>query len=291
MDFPTLNAIRTGDAAKVGNKAAQLGELCHLGLLVPEGFVLPTKCFKRYRLESELPFKNSSIGENLHELNSHGEMAQQILSRFDEEGLDVVSVRSSSTFEDSFKNSFAGLFATTLGVKRADLFEAIVHCWESVDRLEVINYCHERQLNPRQIEMAVIVQRQINARISGVCFTRNPVSGNSSESYIETVLGLGEGLVGGSITPSSYFYDRVQRTVRKKDVRSQKEAILLHGQGVRRVTLDNELAHAAEIPDEMVRKISDDCARIEEHFGSAQDVEFCVQGETIYYLQARAITS
>ena len=52
-------------------------------------------------------------------------------------------------------------------------------------------------------EMRVIVQRQLDSNISGVCFTKHP--NYLKNTVIEACYGQGETLVDGSITPDMYI--------------------------------------------------------------------------------------
>src|SRR5882762_554150 len=54
--------------------------------------------------------------------------------------------------------------------------------------------------------MAVVVQQMIDADVSGVAFTANPLTGATDESVIDASWGLGEAVVSGAVTPDHWVF-------------------------------------------------------------------------------------
>ena len=61
--------------------------------------------------------------------------------------------------------------------------------------------------------MSVAVQFMVDARVAGVMFTLNPVSGDPSSIAIDASYGLGTTVVGGEVTPDSFLVSKVTREV------------------------------------------------------------------------------
>jgi rifampicin phosphotransferase len=253
-----LRELVRGDAERVGTKAANLGELSRLGLLVPDGFVIDPRAASA--------FENQETKEGLD-----AETNRLILEAFHALRTDRVAVRSSANVEDSDASSFAGVFETILNVDVDGLINAVIRCWSSSTAPRVLAYCDARGVLPIEIRVAVIVQAMVNADAAGVCFTSDPVTGDETRPYVEVVSGLGDALVAGRAVPDAYSFDI----------------------GAGRVTTielgRNGAAGAVDMA--MIGQIVSDCCRIRAHFGRPQDVEFAVERDNIHYLQARPISS
>jgi pyruvate, water dikinase len=98
----------------------------------------------------------------------------------------VVAVRSSATAEDSEGASFAGEYETYVGVSGLGEVERHVRrCWASAFSARALLYAWKNGLSPRHVEMAVVVQKAVNAKAAGVMFTISPRTGDQSRIFIE----------------------------------------------------------------------------------------------------------
>jgi phosphohistidine swiveling domain-containing protein len=175
-------------------------------------------------------------------------------------GVGPWAVRSSGTAEDSRQVSFAGQFETVLGVEADGLADAVLRCSRSglTDRVKA--YAGDRGPG----SMAILIQPMIAAEAAGVAFTTDPVTGRH-RTVIEAVEGLGEGLVSGAATPERWTVE---------------EDGSIQGPSGSTV-LDAERARA----------IGDLARRVEEHLGRPQDIEWAIEGGSLWLLQARPITT
>lgn len=103
-----------------------------------------------------------------------GANEQALLQKCADLGFDNMAVRSSAGCEDSAQASFAGMFMSKIGVRPSGLLDAVEAVRRSVHSDRVAEYCRVIGLDAGLIRMAVIVQRLVNTRVSGVCFTRMP---------------------------------------------------------------------------------------------------------------------
>jgi len=117
----------------------------------------------------------------------------------------LFAVRSSAIHEDMEDNAFAGAYTTFLNVGRDDLQARIKDCILAQDTPAVKTYLQHNATSTLQMSMAVLVQPQIVARSSGVCFTSAPLSPWHVNIEIESGLA---GATGGKTTPSQYYLDR-----------------------------------------------------------------------------------
>lgn len=116
------------------------------------------------------------------------------------------AVRSSADVEDGHVHSFAGQFLTVLDVEGVDeVLEAMRTVAASVGRAEVVAYANGIGVDPVGLRMAVIVQEMVRPVVSGVAFSKNPVTG-LDEVVIEAVEGSGEQIVQEGRTPDRWVY-------------------------------------------------------------------------------------
>jgi phosphohistidine swiveling domain-containing protein len=162
-----------------------------------------------------------------------------------------LAVRSAASGEDGIASSFAGQFRTLLNLRSlSEVEQAVRECHDSMCAESVAEYCRHNGIDPSGLQMNVIVQRMIEPELAGVIFTVNPVTG-AEEVVIEACEGLGDALLAGHRAPLASDHPLLQK------YRPEIEAV---------------------------------ARRIERYFGAPQDVEFAVERETLYVLQARPIT-
>ena len=112
----------------------------------------------------------------------------------------LYAVRSSATSEDGDDKSFAGMFLTKLNVEPQDVRDAILEVRASASNNRVQSYDNEDQ------KVDVIVMEMVDARISGVLFSVNPVDG-SNEMIVEYQDGVG-GVVDGNGESTMETWDK-----------------------------------------------------------------------------------
>jgi phosphohistidine swiveling domain-containing protein len=272
---------RAADPAVVGGKAANLARLSRIGQRVPPFFVVTTAAMRTGGGRD----RSSSDVQNQIE-RAHREM-------FADDPR--VAVRSSAIGEDASGESFAGIHESFLHVKgtRA-VWEAVQRVWESAFTERALSYRASRNLPTDNIEIAVVVQRMIDARVSGVVFTADPTTGDVHRVVISSLFGLGEGLVSGGLDADLFTIDKrtaaVERTIAAKQERFVLDSA--HGQGVKREVLPESLGEQPSLTDDEVRAIARESRRIEEVYGTPQDIEFAIDDAgVLWMLQTRPITT
>jgi pyruvate,water dikinase len=205
-----------------------------------------------------------------------------------------VAVRSSATAEDTAEASFAGMNETFLNVRGADaVVEAVRRCWSSLFGGRTVFYRAKRGFSQAEMDIAVVVQRQILSTRAGVMFTIDPASGDTDRLVIEGSFGLGEAVVSGSVSPDRYVVEKdslaiVAREVKRKELVIEPDA---DGGTVTRELAGDE-ALASVLSDDEVRRVADLGRRIEAHYGSPQDTEWCFDDDgEAWMLQSRPVTS
>jgi pyruvate,water dikinase len=192
---------------------------------------------------------------------------QQWLSRLPDNIL--LAVRSSGIDEDAAGHSFAGIHQTVLNVSPGNVAEAVQSCWDSVASVQALVYRRAQGLDTKAPKTAVLIQLMIQSVVSGVAFTVNPVTGSNDELLINSAFGLGESIVGGTVDPDQF-------NVRKRDGR----------------ILSFRLAgNAASLTEVQLAELTRLLLKIESHFETAQDVEWCHDGRQFWIVQSRPVTT
>ncbi len=240
------------------------------GFPVPNGFVLTTKTFW---------------------LNSH-ERDDEVLHAFDQLDCKFVAVRSSGTKEDGIDDSFAGQFDTYLFVTKEKLIEQIIECHDSINSERIISYCESKNINRKDIKVAVVVQKMINSDVAWVCFTINPVSGETDEVMIEAGYGVWEAVVSGMITPDNYIIDKITGTIQKTISEQTKKLVLdIEQWWTKEEQIESTIMSSQKLSDNHILELAEYAKNIENHYGKPMDTEWAVEDGKLYILQARPVTT
>ncbi len=312
----SLAELRGADEPRFGGKSTALGELIAGGIPVPPGFAVSTDAFSAFLAGAALEAgiaralaaaapddvhavraASATIEEAIRAAPMPEALSAEISRRYAELGQPepAVAVRSSACGEDSIDATFAGQQETYLWVRGAErVIEAVRDCWASLYSPEAIAY-RARMADPGEAaKMGVAVQLMVDAAVSGVMFTCNPVSGDRSVVAINASWGLGSAVVGGEVTPDEYLVSKVTREVVRRAVNRKQ---IEHrpdkgGSGTVSVAVSDERADAACLDDERLRALADVARTVERQFASLQDIEWALDGSgEIFVLQSRPVTA
>jgi len=225
----------------VGGKGSSLCKMYNAGLSIPNGFVILSTAFENNKLKAEA---RSNIEKCLEALPDS-----------------TFAVRSSAISEDSEKTSFAGEFESVLNVKRADVFSAIETVASSAESERVNEYSKVHGINNCH-KIAVVVQSMINAKMAGVLFSADPITGSHVNMVGNFVFGAGEQLVSGDKNAYTFSISRLGGKYQGD------KAFATYGKAMYKAAL-----------------------RAEEIFGCKLDIEWVVEGGRLYIVQARPITT
>jgi pyruvate,water dikinase len=317
-----LSALQSEHRASFGGKSAALGELIAAAIPVPPGFALSTDAFRAFvagagldgliaaELSRATPedvdsFGGASraIGEAMRSAPMPDDVREELTRRYDELATETgvaeppVAVRSSALGEDSQDATFAGQQETYLWVRGAEhVCDAVRDCWVSLYSPPAIAY--RARLGQDDHAMGVTVQLMVDAEISGVMFTCNPVSGDPSMVALNASWGLGLAVVGGEVTPDDYLVSKVtgevvRQSVHAKDVEYVPDA---GGRGAVRVDVPVERRELACLDQPALEALVDVGRRIERHFGTHQDVEWAIARgwelpDGLFVVQSRPVTA
>ncbi|MCB9139978.1 MAG: phosphoenolpyruvate synthase [Caldilineaceae bacterium] len=311
----TVLAFQAIDNTKrdlVGGKGANLGELSRIeGIRVPDGFCVSTDAFKAVVAAtpslSELLQRLSALSvedrRQIDELSAAlrgaieaGPIPQairaEIIAHLARLGArDAYAVRSSATAEDLPAASFAGQYDTYLNVLGEDaILTHISKCWASLFSARAVIYRLQNDIDPRQVLPAVVVQKMADPQAAGVLFTADPVTSNRTVSSIDAGFGLGEALVSGLVNADVYKV-RDGKVIDRR-IAAKKLAIdAAEAGGTETREIEPAQQNRPALTDEQILRLAGIGRRIEAHFGSPQDIEWCLVDAEFYVVQSRPITT
>ncbi len=226
-DVRSLSDVRMADAADVGGKAANLGELLAADVRVPDGVVVTVKGI-------ELPpdDRNRQIGAAVASL-----------------GDGPFAVRSSGVAEDGAERSYAGMFDTVLGVGPDDVYAATERVLASGRAARVAGYASGDG------RMAVVIQRMVAPVAAGVALTADPIGGDRRTCVVTAVRGSGDRLVSGESTGDEWAIRDGEATSRRN-----AESAIDRGQALQVASEAGRIAAARGAPQDVEWAIDADGA-------------------------------
>ncbi|WP_229244112.1 phosphoenolpyruvate synthase [Emticicia sp. CRIBPO] len=307
-----FNEIDRSKLMLAGGKGVNLGELSGIaGLHVPEGFCVTTGAYEKITagnpefkhllntLKDLRPEERSAVSETgaaIRAIIENTVIPEEIK---DEIGVylnisgekEAFAVRSSATAEDLPGASFAGQQDTYLNIiGKKSILEHISRCWASLFTDRAIIYRMQNGFDHRQVYLAVVVQKMVFPQASGILFTADPVTSNRKLLSIDAGFGLGEALVSGLVSPDGY---KVQEgKIVDKTIAAKKLAIYGRKEGgtvTREISPDRQRIQV--LSDPQILELARLGRQIEAHFGSPQDIEWCLADDTFYIVQSRPVTT
>jgi len=312
-----FSELSTADVPYAGGKGANLGQLTRAGLPVPPGFVVGAPAYAAFRHQTGLAERLDAVlakldvedtaalqaaADEARRAVSESEMPmwleQAIGAAYDhlaEHEADVpVAVRSSATAEDTASASFAGMNETFLNVRGKEaVIDAVKRCWQSLFGARTIYYRGQRGFSQSDMDIAVVVQRQIPSTRAGVMFTIDPATGERDHLVIEGSFGLGESVVSGQVSPDRYVVEKSNASILVRSVRPKELTIEAAPEGgtVTRILGDKD-GRRPVLSDDEVLRLAELGVAIEREYGAPQDTEWAFDPEgRIWMLQSRPITT
>ena len=306
-----LDEITKKDFSDVGGKGANLGEMINSGLPVPGGFVLLTASYRQFIKANRLEQNIDNLLDNVDEQDLQGleeaaakiqalfqeavipeEILDGITSAYESIGKSAVAVRSSATAEDLPGTSFAGQYNTYLNVRgNEELYDTIKKCWASLWNYRALSYRVKQNINNSGLAHGVVIQKMVDAEKSGILFTANPVNGRRDQMLLNSSWGLGEAIVGGEVTPDQWIMDKGKNDILEERFAKKEVMTIRQDKGIEFVTVPAEMEKQVTLNRDEVLSLLDLGHKVEQYFGSPQDIEWAYQDGEFFLVQTRPITS
>jgi pyruvate, water dikinase len=304
-------------ADQVGSKMANLGEvMARLQLPVPKGFVISSLAYQRFfehnDLQSEIDRRLQTseveqldqlykLSADIQQLIIRGavppDLEQAILGAYGEleaqAGGEVkVSMRSSALGEDLAGASFAGQYRSELNVSADDIIEAYREIVASKYSLQAIAYRLNRGILDEDIAMCVGCMVMVNAMAGGVTYSRNPLNIRDDSILINSVWGLPKSVVDGSVAADLFVVSREEpMRIVQRDIKTKAQQFVCYPEeGVCRLDVTGEKSNDPSLSDNQVLELAGIALRLEEHYGSPQDIEWAIdRNGLVFVLQCRPL--
>jgi pyruvate,water dikinase len=203
----------------------------------------------------------------------------------------MFAVRSSCNVEDGKKLSYAGLFDTYLYVHKDKINEFIDKCFNSIYNERVSDYMKKNGIKEKLV-LKVIIQKMIDSEVSGVLFSKNPLT-QEKEFYIECGYGIGEGVVSGEVTP-----DIIRADFKTTKIIDYKPGFQVYKYGATSFSSGMEKKLVLELNQskkkldpKKIKTLLHTVRKINKIFPYNLDVEFGVFKNKVYILQVRPMTT
>ena len=303
----------------VGGKGANLGELTRInGIHVPDGFCVSAEAFNR--IIEETPSMNKLLDQlsllKVEDRDKIGALSGEIrrviegipiskdtaeeiavyLRKFGEEN--AFAVRSSATAEDLPTASFAGQQDTYLNIIGTEaILKHISKCWASLFTDRAIIYRIQNGFDHRKVQLAVVVQKMVFPQAAGILFTADPVTSNRKVVSIDASFGLGEAMVSGLVNADNYKVSNGKVIDKKIPIKKLAIYAVKKG-GTNQQTIEPTQQNKQVLTDEQILQLERIGRKIEAHFVTPQDIEWCLAddtrlpaGQAFYIVQSRPITT
>jgi len=310
-----FNEVTKKDIPLVGGKGANLGEMTKANIPVPPGFIVTADAYYDFLQRSKIANKICELLKPLDVNDSKQlqqvatevkqimlnatmppELAKKIQDAYIKMGRGLVAVRSSATAEDLPTASFAGQQTTFLNVQgEEEVVAAVQECWASLFRPRAIFYRHQQGFDHFKVGIAVPVQKMVQSQASGVMFTLEPVTSDTSKIAIEAGYGLGEAIVSGSVTPDLYIISKEEVKIISKKIGKQEWQIIRNPAGGEETNIKVPLKPSEQaeqkLTDDEIISLAEMGKRIEDWYQFPQDIEWAKKGNEIFIVQTRPVTT
>jgi pyruvate,water dikinase len=308
-----FDQIRMRDLPLVGGKNASLGELTGIGIPVPPGFALSVLFYREFlnvnglreHIRDQLTGLDindverlQSVGSNIRSRILASDFPQDLMETVRQGylalagGADLpVAVRSSSTAEDLADASFAGQQDTYLNVMGEDeVLDCAKKCIASLFTDRAISYRAKRGFDHMDVGLSVGIQKMVNSDAAGVIFTIDPDSGNENVMVIDSSWGLGESVVSGRVIPDKFFIYKKNGEIVGRRLGQKEVYAKYHSTGTVFVNTPPERRAQFSLTKEQVKALVEYARTIEDHYRKRMDIEWAMEENNIYILQARPET-
>jgi len=308
-----FDKIRSSDIKVVGGKNANIGEMTSFGLPVPFGFAITTNAYEYFMkankidkfVENEIKNLNTSnriqlttVGKKIRTSILNTEMPfnleNEILNAYEKlkqrtgEKLSV-AVRSSATAEDLATASFAGQMESFLNVTKQDLIHKVKHCFASLFTDRVISYRADKKIYGN-VRVSVGVQKMVNSDVSGVMFTIDPNNGFEKFIVINASYGLGDYIVQGVVNPDEFTVFKPTLGIVEQKLGDKKIMETYGKYGVRKQAVNKKEQTKFCLNEKQIKELAQVGLQIEKHYKRPMDVEFAIERNKLYVVQARPET-
>lgn len=318
-----LKDITRHDLSKVGNKAVELSDLMRKNIPIPPGFVVSSFAFRNFLERNSIgkkmlgKIKNLSAEDknSIEEVSSSiqnlilgssidGITRDDILEAYDnlninaelfkeinKEALSIIRAGKEFPFvllRASFIENLSSSDVNLFNIKgNSNLIEHIKKCWARSFTSETISKVIEDNIDFENILISIIVQKQVQSNKSGT------ISSAENEFLLEAGLGLSEPIMTSRINPDLYKVEKNKLEIIDKKINKQEFYNMLDvnlGKIIQR-SLSEINKNSQKLSDYEIIKLAEISKKVEEVYNEPRDIEFAVEGASIFVIQTKPLGS
>jgi pyruvate,water dikinase len=203
-----------------------------------------------------------------------------------------VAMRSSALGEDMEGTSFAGQYRSELNVSADNILQAYKEIVASKYSVPAMTYRLNMGIRDEDVAMCAGCLKMVEAVSGGVMYSRNPVRPREETVLINSVWGLPKSVVDGSTATDLFVVSRADpmRIVKREIPLKEQQLVCYPEEGVCRLQMTDEKGAVASLSDAKAIELAGTGVRIEEHYGTPQDMEWALESDgSIILLQCRPL--
>jgi rifampicin phosphotransferase len=308
MLLVTKNSERNFAKSEAGGKGYNLFLMANAGFNVPEFVVLGPEIYNKFldatnireNLQQLLKSESNpaTLSHSIHQLITNtampSDISEFVLQSIRKLESKLWAVRSSALDEDSAGHSFAGQLSSYLYIKTEEaLINSVKECWASGYSERSIVYRRENKLPNDNVQVAVVLQEMLSPDKSGVLFTCDPISGKTDNLMINSVYGVGEGIVSGLLEPDNILMDTKTGKVLKQELACKTSKLVQDekNQTCKEAPVERKLQEVSSLSQDELSKIFELSKKLIQFYKHPQDVEWAISNGKLYLLQSRPVTT
>jgi phosphoenolpyruvate synthase/pyruvate phosphate dikinase len=305
-----LDDLTQGDAARVGRKCANLGELTRANFHVPPGFALCLDAYEDFLhdtgvggviaeylsgfdADADDPKQLARFAEASAVARAHveaqempGDLAALLAGYYEKLGARAGMADVPVATRSAGPASHPGQYESYLNVRGRDaVIEGVKKVWSSTFNTRSLIARARKGLPLGFDPIGVAVLMMVDADVAGVMFTAEPTTANATTMIIEGSRGLGEIVVSGAVIPDNWTVDASRWTIIDRRM-APRAGAAADGGAVP--------ADAGCLADDEVLAVARVGKLVEKHFGKPQDIEWAIDrdspGDPVFILQTRPET-
>jgi len=308
--------IGMSDVEEAGGKAAALGEVkSKLDLPVPSGYVVTTDAYRQFcgipcwttirdairEIEPGDLDRIRRVSRDLQELVMATPLPRAVEVAIVDRARALASagqgmaVRSSAVGEgpEGGARTCAGQFLSLINVPVSGVVDAYKKVIASRFGERAIAYRLATGLLEVESAMAVLVLPVIQARASGVMYTRDPSNPRSKELWITATGGLGLDIASGKSPADMFIVSRRRKhPILETHIATKLESIVVAGDSsLEWRPVEAAASQEPSLDEATAKTLAEYGVRLEDYFKTPQDVEWAVDDSgQVWILQTRPLT-
>ncbi|MBD3363235.1 hypothetical protein GF362_05940 [Candidatus Dojkabacteria bacterium] len=302
--------IESDEQDLIGVQGTTVAKILQSGVNLPSGFIITTHAFDNFLIANDLV---AEIQERMKNVDSKSRKKLINASNF-VNTLFKEAVIPSSIY-DAIRVSYSNLFGLSKGLVKLypswipevypynagvdhkysftaiedmnSLEEVILKSWQVLFDPMAIFERFENNYNGT-LSVALVVQKMLNAEMSGKAYSYNPISNEENEVEIEALLGLYKGVAELGVIPDRYIVSKEHERIVEKNTSGQREMMVMKGMFKTKeskehiVKVSKPWQVRQKISDKQIQELTIILKTIERELGKQVELEWVIETGKLY---------